>query len=81
VAAGRPGATKKAFVVAVAAAVLSLAGAALKLHPAFRQDNASLIGLFLPAWFGLFLGLATLRRALVPQQAHRSGTRSGAEPI
>jgi hypothetical protein len=82
VAAGRSGATKKAFVVAVASAVLSAAGALCKLHPMFRQDNGSLIGLFLPAWFGLFLGLATLRRALPAQsQGYRSGSRSGAEPI
>lgn len=73
VAAGRPGATQKAFFVAVLCALIAVAGALLKLHPAFGQDNISLIGLFLPAWFGLVLGLASLRRVLPPARPHAAG--------
>jgi hypothetical protein len=62
VAAGRPGATRQAFRIAAAAAALAGVGLLLKATPWFRQDNLRLIGLFLPVWAGLALGLGALDR-------------------
>jgi hypothetical protein len=61
VAMGRPGATTKALHVAVAGLLLALAGWGLKAHPAFHQNNAALIGLFLPPWLGISAGLLHTR--------------------
>jgi len=62
VAAGRPGAARQAFRITAAAAVLAGGGLLLKATPWFRQDNLPLIGLFLPVWAGLALGLRALDR-------------------
>ena len=62
VAAGRAGATRQAFRLTAAAAALAGGGLLLKATPWFRQDNLPLIGLFLPAWAGLALGLGALVR-------------------
>jgi hypothetical protein len=64
VAAGLPGATRKTLWFVFAALLAAIAGWALKLDPAFRQRNGELIAFFLPAWFGLAVGLAHLRRDL-----------------
>jgi hypothetical protein len=60
VAAGRRAATRAAFWIATAAAGLSAAGLLLKATPWFRQENLVLIGLFLPIWIGLTVGLRAL---------------------
>jgi hypothetical protein len=62
VASGRAGATRQAFRVTAAAAALAVGGLLLKVTPWFRQDNLPLIGLFLPVWAGLALGLRALDR-------------------
>lgn len=62
VAAGRPGAIRQAFRITAAAAALAGGGLLLKATPWFRQDNLPLIGLFLPVWAGLALGLWALDR-------------------
>ena len=62
VAGGRPGATRQAFRITAATAALAGGGLLLKATPWFRQDNLPLIGLFLPVWAGLALGLRALDR-------------------
>jgi hypothetical protein len=62
VASGGPGATRHAFRLTAAAAALAGAGLLLKVTPWFRQDNLPLIGLFLPVWAGMALGLRALDR-------------------
>jgi Domain of unknown function (DUF4105) len=57
VAAGWPGAMRKARSLAVAALFTAVAGWLLKLHPAFQQQNDALIAFFIPAWFGVAAGL------------------------
>jgi hypothetical protein len=64
VAAGSAGATRKTLWLVFAALLAAFGGWALKLDPAFRQHNGELIAFFLPAWLGLALGLAHLRRDL-----------------
>jgi hypothetical protein len=60
VALGRPRATRRAFLVASAAAAASLLGLALKVLPWFFQDNYTFIALFLPLWGGLAFALSRL---------------------
>jgi uncharacterized membrane protein YhhN len=59
-----PGATRKTLWLVQAALLAGLVGWVLKLDPAFRQHNGQLIAFFLPAWFGLTVGLSHLRRHL-----------------
>jgi hypothetical protein len=54
---GRPGATRKAFLLAVSALALAVAACALKLFIWSRQDNAGLILMMLPLWGGMAAGL------------------------
>jgi hypothetical protein len=68
VALGRPRATRRAFLLAAAAAAASLLGLALKLLPWFFQDNASFIALFLPLWLGLACGLFQLAPFPLPRR-------------
>jgi hypothetical protein len=62
VAAGRPGATRRAFRITAAAAACAGLGLLLKATPWFRQDNLPIIELFLPTWAGLASGLRALDR-------------------
>jgi hypothetical protein len=63
VARGRESARRKAFFCAAGLTALSLLGVALKVLPAFRQDNWEYVVLFLPLWAGLAaaLGWPSLR--------------------
>jgi hypothetical protein len=53
----RPGAARKAFLVAAAAVALSLLGWLGRATGLFPQDNMPLIGFFVPLWIGLAAGL------------------------
>jgi hypothetical protein len=53
----RRGALHKAFLVAAAAAALSLLGLLLKLVGLVPQDNLPIVAFFLPLWVGMALGL------------------------
>jgi hypothetical protein len=61
VAFGSRRATVGALRVAVASLLLALVGWGLKADPAFHQQNASLIALLLPSWFGMSIGLLHAR--------------------
>jgi hypothetical protein len=63
VAMGRPGATRKALAVAVAALGAVLAACALKVGITAHQENGTLIAFFLPAWAGVTAALLLLRYA------------------
>ena len=62
VAFGMHNATRKALIIAVAAAVLSVAGALLSISKISPQDNGPLIAFLLPAWVGVAAGLYNIRR-------------------
>jgi hypothetical protein len=62
VAAGWPGATRKAFTLAAAALAAGVAAVIIKLGVAPRQENTALIAFFLPAWLGMTAALGRLRR-------------------
>jgi hypothetical protein len=61
VAMGRPGATRKAFVLAAAALAAVLAACVMKLGFVAHQQNGPLIAFFLPVWVGVTAGLWWLR--------------------
>jgi hypothetical protein len=61
VAFGSRRATALALRVAVASLLLALAGWAFKAVPVFHQQNASLIALLLPPWFGMSIALLHAR--------------------
>jgi len=63
VAMGRPGATRKALGVAVAALGAVLAGLALKAGIGAHQENGALVAFFFPAWVGVTAALLQLRYA------------------
>jgi hypothetical protein len=63
VAMGRPGATRKAFVLASAALGAALLACSLKVGIVAHQENGTLIAFFLPAWAGLTAALLQLRYA------------------
>ena len=63
VAMGRPGATRKAFVLAAAALGAVLIACSLKVGIAAHQTNGVLIAFFFPVWLGIAGGLWTLRYA------------------
>lgn len=63
VAAGRPGATRKAFAVAAAALGAALLAVVLKVGIVAHQENGALIAFFLPAWVGITAALLQLRYA------------------
>jgi hypothetical protein len=62
VAFGMRGATRKALAVATAAAVLAAVGAGMRVAGVSHQDNAPIVGFFVPAWIGLAIGLQSIRR-------------------
>lgn len=62
VGAGRSGTTRIALRITAAAAGCGGFGLLLKITPWFSQDNLPVIGLFLPTWVGLSLGLRALDR-------------------
>jgi hypothetical protein len=62
VAFGMHNATRKAMIIAFAAAVLSVAGALLSISKISPQDNGPLIAFLLPAWVGVAAGLYNIRR-------------------
>jgi hypothetical protein len=62
VAFGMYGATRKALMVAVAAAGLSLIGALLRVTMIWHQDNGPLIAFLVPAWVGMAAGLYNIRK-------------------
>ncbi len=62
VAFGMYGATRKALIVAVAAAALSLIGALLRVTMIWHQDNGPIIAFLVPAWVGMSAGLYNIRR-------------------
>jgi hypothetical protein len=62
VAEGRPGTTGIASRITAAAAACAGLGLLLKVTPWFNQDNWPVIGLLLPTWVGLLLGLRALGR-------------------
>jgi Domain of unknown function (DUF4105) len=62
VAFGMHGATRKALIIAVAAAGLSIAGALLRLSAISPQDNGPIIAFLVPAWVGIAAGLYNIRR-------------------
>ena len=62
VAFGMYGATRKALLVAVAAAGLSLIGALLRVTLIWHQDNGPLIAFLVPAWVGMAAGLYNIRK-------------------
>jgi len=66
VALGRPGATRAASAVATLAVAAVLAACAVKVGFAPRQANGALIAFFLPAWLGVAVALALVRRARAP---------------
>jgi hypothetical protein len=57
VAMGRRRPVRWAFSIAGAAAALGILGLLLKVTPWFSQDNLPLIGLLLPVWVGMAVGL------------------------
>jgi hypothetical protein len=61
----------------VAAAAVATLGFLLKVYPGFHQDNAPVIALILPTWYGLALGLLSAWRGLrrLPVRA-RAGSKS-----
>jgi hypothetical protein len=61
VALGRPGATRKAFVVAAAASATTILACLVKVGLLRPQENGALIAFFLPVWLGIVAGLARLR--------------------
>ena len=63
VAMGRPGATRKALALAVAAVGAVLAACALKAGIVVHQENGALIAFFVPAWLGVAAALLVLRYA------------------
>jgi hypothetical protein len=63
VAMGRPGATRKAFALSVAALGAVLLACALKVGIVAHQENGRLIAFFLPAWVGVTAALLLLRYA------------------
>jgi len=62
VAFGMYGATRKALLVAVAAAGLSLIGALLRVTMIWHQDNGPIIAFLVPAWVGIAAGLYNIRK-------------------
>ncbi len=62
VAFGMHGATRKALIIAVAAAALSVVGALLRVSMISHQDNGPLIAFLVPAWVGIAAGLYNIRR-------------------
>jgi hypothetical protein len=62
VAMGRPGATRKAFVLAAVALGAVLIACLMKVGFVAHQQNGRLIAFFLPAWAGVTAGLWVLRR-------------------
>jgi hypothetical protein len=60
VALGRPGATRKAFRVSVAAVIAAFLAVVVKVGLLRHQDNGALIAFFLPAWLGIVGGLGRL---------------------
>jgi hypothetical protein len=66
---GRPGATRKAFVLAAAALAAVLAACVMKLGFVAHQQNGPLIAFFLPAWVGVTAGLWWLRAHARPDLA------------
>jgi hypothetical protein len=63
VAMGRPGATRKAFVLAAAAMGAALLACMFKVGVLAHQENGALIAFFAPAWIGLTAALLQLRYA------------------
>jgi len=63
VAMGRPGATRKAFALSMAALGAVLLACALKVGIVPHQENGRLIAFFLPAWVGVTAALLLLRYA------------------
>jgi hypothetical protein len=61
VALGRPGATRKAFAVASAAAATAVVACFIKIGLLRHQENGALIAFFLPVWMGMTAGLGRLR--------------------
>jgi hypothetical protein len=70
---GRRGATRKTYWLGVAALVLATAAVMLKLLPGSKQENATLIVMMLPVWFGLTAGALRLWRAMPEPGADQSG--------
>ena len=62
VALGMHGATRKALIIALASAALSIAGALLRVSMISHQDNGPLIAFLVPAWVGIAAGLYNIRR-------------------
>jgi hypothetical protein len=62
VALGMYGATRKALLIAVAAAALSLIGALLRVTMIWHQDNGPIIAFLVPAWVGMAAGLYNIRK-------------------
>jgi len=63
VALGRPGATRKAFILATATVGATIVALALKVGIAAHQENGALIAFFFPAWLGVAAALLQLRYA------------------
>jgi hypothetical protein len=63
VAMGRPGATRKAFVLAAAALGAALLACMVKVGILPHQENGVLVAFFVPAWMGLTAALLQLRYA------------------
>jgi hypothetical protein len=63
VALGRPGATRKALALSLAALGAALLAAALKVGIVAHQENGALVAFFVPAWAGVTAALLQLRYA------------------
>jgi len=63
VALGRPGATRKALVLSLAALGAALLAAALKVGIVAHQENGVLVAFFVPAWAGVTAAMLQLRYA------------------
>jgi hypothetical protein len=63
VAMGRPGATRKAFVLSAAALGAALLACMVKAGILAHQENGALVAFFVPAWMGLTAALLQLRYA------------------
>ncbi|HVR61873.1 MAG TPA: DUF4105 domain-containing protein [Polyangia bacterium] len=61
---GRSAPARRAFVATLLGAALASIGLLLKLYPGAHQDNAPMVALMLPTWFGMLLGMMATWRGL-----------------
>lgn len=62
---------RRAFVAILLGTALASIGFLLKVYPGFHQDNAPVVALILPTWFGMLLGMLSTWRGLRRRMAVR----------